>query len=864
MAFGGTVTSPGGVLTQTANTNGLSLTAKFTSVGSAIKVDATLKDTTGADRGIEVAFRLPLDIAGWTWNNDFITPVPIASGIRYERPHTSFATQTLGHTHSVYPFATVHNSTAAFSLAVPMGPLMDRLSYDDSQGFRVTYDVGLSTATTSSPSTAKFSFWIYTNNPKWGMRSAAEKYYALNPGSFTTNATVQGAWALKNTLPLSSVPDHEDFGWGYEETDSELAFDNANGIVGLHYMSFPQWDINIPGYASQPPYSVLIGALTAALSDGGNGVDGIPKDEMAAAVVATAPYDTSDLHQLSWNSYYWYGNRLQMYPVLAYSTLPGSTYGLRKQYSVDNQIEEAEGYGNVLGGIFLDNTTYVFGNIENYRKSLWAYNKGPLSFSYRTGETIQYVGDSMFDFTGALRTHLNDQDKILMASITPGSYVWFSHNVDVVGGEVGGAEVLDRIYPRRTMSYGKDLEQPLRPRPDRPDPGPGPRLFPAGSPARLLPGLQRRLLGQLANLRTRPRPLQALHADHQEDHPGRLETRQLHNVLFGLDTDRTLRQPLRRHLLRHRPELGHLDHRRHADPRWRRPGHPGCHRGHRQGAAQQHQPRRHSLRHRHQDLRNPRSRRDHRVRDHPGRWRQAPRVPSSPIARATLSPGQTVQFTDLSTNSPTSWAWTFGDGGTSTAKNPTHVFSANGSYRVNLTVSNASGSSSGAHTVVVGGGVPAAQFTYSPGNPSPGQSVHFTDLSTNSPTSWYWTFGDGGTSTYRNPNHIFAANGSYRVNLTATNASGSSSGAHTVVVGVAMPAAQFTHSPGNPSPGQSVQFTDLSTNSPTSWYWTFGDGGASTNKNPFHVFSAPGSYRVNLTVNNAGGSHSGAHTVIVR
>ena len=89
VAFGGTVTSPGGVLTQTANTNGLNLTAKFTSVGSAIKVDATLTDTTGTDRGVEVAFRLPLDIAGWTWDKDFVTPMTIASGTRYENPDTS-------------------------------------------------------------------------------------------------------------------------------------------------------------------------------------------------------------------------------------------------------------------------------------------------------------------------------------------------------------------------------------------------------------------------------------------------------------------------------------------------------------------------------------------------------------------------------------------------------------------------------------------------------------------------------------------------------------------------------------------------------------------------------------------------------
>jgi PKD repeat protein len=51
-----------------------------------------------------------------------------------------------------------------------------------------------------------------------------------------------------------------------------------------------------------------------------------------------------------------------------------------------------------------------------------------------------------------------------------------------------------------------------------------------------------------------------------------------------------------------------------------------------------------------------------------------------------------VQFTDKSTNTPTSWAWSFGDGGTSTAKNPSHTYTKEGTYTVKLTVSNKCGS----------------------------------------------------------------------------------------------------------------------------------------------------------------------------
>lgn len=54
----------------------------------------------------------------------------------------------------------------------------------------------------------------------------------------------------------------------------------------------------------------------------------------------------------------------------------------------------------------------------------------------------------------------------------------------------------------------------------------------------------------------------------------------------------------------------------------------------------------------------------------------------------------TVVFTDASTNNPTSWSWDFGDGGTSTAQNPSHTYTVAGTYTVTLTATNAYGSDS--------------------------------------------------------------------------------------------------------------------------------------------------------------------------
>lgn len=63
-------------------------------------------------------------------------------------------------------------------------------------------------------------------------------------------------------------------------------------------------------------------------------------------------------------------------------------------------------------------------------------------------------------------------------------------------------------------------------------------------------------------------------------------------------------------------------------------------------------------------------------------------------------------------------------------------------------------------------------------------SISFTDHSTKIPTSWYWTFGDGGFSNLQHPTHIYSSDGTYTVTLIATNAYGSDTVAYPNLVTV--------------------------------------------------------------------------------
>ena len=75
--------------------------------------------------------------------------------------------------------------------------------------------------------------------------------------------------------------------------------------------------------------------------------------------------------------------------------------------------------------------------------------------------------------------------------------------------------------------------------------------------------------------------------------------------------------------------------------------------------------------------------------------------------------------------------------------------------------------------------VPIAQFIHMDAG---GGTTSFTDQSTNTPTGWFWNFGDGNTSTSQNPNYQYAADSTYYVCLTVTNLSGSDTYCDSVVV----------------------------------------------------------------------------------
>ncbi|MGN7820359.1 PKD domain-containing protein [Chitinophaga sp. 22536] len=236
-----------------------------------------------------------------------------------------------------------------------------------------------------------------------------------------------------------------------------------------------------------------------------------------------------------------------------------------------------------------------------------------------------------------------------------------------------------------------------------------------------------------------------------------------------------------------------------------------------------------------------------------------PRPVVDPIA--TPLRGCTAPFTtsfQAQSQFADSWQWNFGDGTTSTAKDPFHTYTSNGTFSVTLTATNSVGcATTVTRTNYINISLPALTITPSGDSGCIPYNVSFTAAlnPAEAITDYQWDFGDGTTSTLPNPAHTYTQQGAYTVSLRATSALGCIVNANVAFRVGTPPVIDFTASPLQSCPMEPVQFTNLSTpkGPGVTYLWIFPqDNSSSTEENPAHRFTEPGLHDIRLIVNNNG------------
>jgi len=215
--------------------------------------------------------------------------------------------------------------------------------------------------------------------------------------------------------------------------------------------------------------------------------------------------------------------------------------------------------------------------------------------------------------------------------------------------------------------------------------------------------------------------------------------------------------------------------------------------------------------------------------------------------------GDTVHFSNTSTGA-TSYSWSFGDGYSSTAANPFHVYTTANTYTVKLVVSSGGNCNDSITQTITISPAPTASFTANNTSACDSLTVTFTNNSTGT-TIFNWNFGDGNSSTATSPTHTYTSPGTYSVTLDAgTGACASSLTQPNLITIYETPIAVISVLDTFVCLGTCTNFTSTSTGSPTSWSWSFPNASttSSTAQNPTNIcYPFAGTYSVSLTVSNA-------------
>jgi len=221
----------------------------------------------------------------------------------------------------------------------------------------------------------------------------------------------------------------------------------------------------------------------------------------------------------------------------------------------------------------------------------------------------------------------------------------------------------------------------------------------------------------------------------------------------------------------------------------------------------------------------------------------------------------TVTFDDNSTPGSASinkWLWDFGDGNISTSKNPgQHQFTKSGKYSISLKVTDNNGCTG---SLVLGQYInvnapPVVDFkaNTTAGCNAP-QTINFTStVTSSSPVTYVWDFGDGTTGSGANPGKQYTSNGTYTVTLTCTDGSGCVTSVvkkNYIIIGTPTPS--FTPIPYKGCSPLVVKFTNTTSGYGNSYHWDFGDGTTSNSVVPTHTYST-GIFTVKLVVTSPAG-----------
>jgi len=483
-----------GTIQQTAELKEASLIFKavYEAHPDFIKLKGSIRDISGKDRAITLYFALPIEAIGWLWWDDIVEKRSIKEGKEYINAEENCPFGANGK-HSRYPLATISTEDKSLTIAIPMDkPVVHRLFYNpQTKQFIIAFDFALVKDTLKFPSHADFEFLIYTSDPRWGFRSALEKYYSLYPSFFVKRTKKEGGWYVWGNM--KDTPEAAEAGfmfhWGPSGPEA-VKYDNEKGFYSLQYNEIEFYQLSLGDFKENSSYNDAIERLmksaegdkaTLDILDklsytGGSGFFGqMPRKEyfrqISKAVLKSALYDENGKTICMIGNFPWIGNSGwgAIFPCNLDPDIPDGYGRFDMDVSYKSAFELYKKQGARLDGFALDSYGgYGDDKRINFRREHFPYVDFPLTFSFKEKRPVIIQYFSLIEWTKALAERYHPQGLLLMANCAwghaPAFLTFAAPYLDVFG-----AEAPYHPDPRfiRSIAYHKSCtDLPYSPRPE--------------------------------------------------------------------------------------------------------------------------------------------------------------------------------------------------------------------------------------------------------------------------------------------------------------------------------------------------------------------------------------------------------------
>ncbi len=229
-------------------------------------------------------------------------------------------------------------------------------------------------------------------------------------------------------------------------------------------------------------------------------------------------------------------------------------------------------------------------------------------------------------------------------------------------------------------------------------------------------------------------------------------------------------------------------------------------------------------------------------------------LPQAQFSVSDVCFGQQSIFNESSTissGSISNFNWNFGDANTSTTQNPSHIFTNDTTYNIELKVTSSFGCVNIINHTTNIKSLPIVGYSNS--YQCDKQTISFVDTSSmEAPyviNNFRWEFNDGTSSTLQNPTKSYTSPGNYNVKLICTSSFGCKDSAITAIN--VSPRDSLVFSASDECLNDSTSFVNSSSYSGQNitWNWNFGDNNIASQHSPKHFYTNAGTYNAKLIVN---------------